>query len=228
MGRFSALLVVALLSMAAARAEEFKKGQKVNLEVRSGFENWGLTDTCMNAYLAFTDQSLKRRANWTATYGPGTTAVIQEIDEDGWCVFVNLPEGDGWVYKNLVKLTSEAKAKLAAEKKKLVEQKTDADTRARAHREYLSSLPRLYGATDKVPVAVDAGCLADLRKARSLEGVERRKKLAELLAYGCIFMAPSGTHVQATKRADGSYAVDLEDNAVAGKSGIIESEFLGK
>jgi hypothetical protein len=228
MRRLFALSELAILFMAAAGATEFKKGQKVILEVRPGFENWGLTDTCMNAYLAFTDQSLKRKADWTATYGPGTIAVVQEVDEDGWCVLIDRPEGDGWVYKDLVKLTSEAKGKVAAEKKKLAEQKTDADAKARAHREYLTSLPHLSGATDKVPVAVDAGCLADMRKARSLEGLERRKKIAELLAYGCIFMAPSGTHVRATKRADGSYAVDLEDSAMAGKSGIIESEFLGK
>ena len=141
---------------------------------------------------------------------------------------IDRPEGDGWIYTDTRQAHIEANGKLAAEKKKLAEQKTDADARARAHREYLASLPHLSGATDKVPVAVDAGCLADMRKTRSLEGLERRKKIAELLAYGCIFMAPSGTHVRATKRADGSYAVDLEDNAMAGKSGIIESEFLGK
>ena len=131
MRRLLALSELAILFMAAAEATEFKKGQKVILEVRPGFENWGLTDTCMNAYLAFTDQSLKRKADWTATYGPGTIAVIQEVDEDGWCVLIDRPEGDGWVYKDLVKLTSEAKGKLAAEKKKLAEQKTDADARAR-------------------------------------------------------------------------------------------------
>jgi hypothetical protein len=41
-----------------------------------------------------------------------------------------------------------------------------------------------------VPVAKDEACLLDLIDADSIEGLQHRKKMAELLAYGCIEFAP--------------------------------------
>jgi hypothetical protein len=51
------------------------------------------------------------------------------------------------------------------------------------------------------PVAKDGNCLADLLKAQDLKGIEYRKRMSELVQYGCVQMVPANWMVTVSSRS---------------------------
>jgi hypothetical protein len=96
---------------------------------------------------------------------------------------------------------------------------------ARLRRGQGSERPHLVsmGETGLDLVAVDDGCYADMLKIVRLTGVEKRQKFLELLGSGCVFAVDAGTHVDATRREDGTYAVTIAEGPAKGRTGIAAS-----
>lgn len=75
-------------------AGPFRPKQKVILKVPSSYEKWVLSDTCTIAWLLATNEKYKEgigekiKADKVVVYVPNTQAVIQELDEDGYCGYV--------------------------------------------------------------------------------------------------------------------------------------------
>jgi hypothetical protein len=67
------------------------------------------------------------------------------------------------------------------------------------------------------PVAKDEDCFSDFIKAMDLKGLDGRKKLAELLEYGCIAIVPSGSVADISR----NFLVDSS----RGKLAAVESSF---
>ncbi|HLV96325.1 MAG TPA: hypothetical protein VKS44_14130, partial [Candidatus Acidoferrales bacterium] len=98
--------------------------------------------------------------------------------------------------------------------------------RAEARRRELAQYPKLVYGSQRVPVAADEKCLKETVDAINEGGLEGRKKIPELLEYGCLFTVKSNTPVRLVKRASNNSFVTVMDGAHQGKSGWVLSEWV--
>jgi len=86
------------------------------------------------------------------------------------------------------------------------EQKARAKRNAeeKAEREYLARFPILNSGASTIFVGSDRKCSEQFVQALSMEGLEKRKRLAELVSYGCGFIEDSNVHAMRLQ-AEGSY-----------------------
>jgi hypothetical protein len=59
-----------------------------------------------------------------------------------------------------------------------------------------------------------------------MDGLERRKRLTDLLAYGCGFNVPSGTHARVLDRRAGFSLIELLDPKSNGGRGWAKDSWL--
>ncbi len=109
-------------------------------------------------------------------------------------------------------------AVLAAKKKA---EKATADRLA-----YLAKFPVLFNSNEAVFIGSDQKCSDQFVQALSMDGLEKRKKLADLLAYGCGFLVPSKTHVEAVQRDATHTLVRPLEGTVTGKVGWVPSTWV--
>ena len=81
--------------------------------------------------------------------------------------------------------------------------------------------PTIQSGFNSVFIGSDKKCSAQFLEATNMEGLEKRKRLADLVAFGCGFIVPNGVHV-AVERRDGAFAsVKIIDGEKAGKDGWV-------
>ncbi len=68
---------------------------------------------------------------------------------------------------------------------------------------YVSQSPRLFNGFEEIFISADRKCAQQFIEAQSMEGLEKRKRLAELLQYGCGFSVISGTRVDVLRTMEG-------------------------
>jgi hypothetical protein len=96
--------------------------------------------------------------------------------------------------------------------------------RARAAR--LKRLPLLASGSATAFIAADRKCAQQFQGAAKLEGLEKRKQIADLFAFGCGFPADSPVRILVVKR-DAEYAlITLADGKTEGKSGWVSIGWL--
>jgi hypothetical protein len=100
----------------------------------------------------------------------------------------------------------EEEAREEAASRRVAEQtaKAKQDADAKARREHLAKFPILNSGTPSVFVGADRKCSEQFVQAMSMDGLEMRKRLADLVSYGCGFIEESGSQV-VRARADGVY-----------------------
>jgi hypothetical protein len=59
-----------------------------------------------------------------------------------------------------------------------------------------------------------------------MDGLEKRKKLADLLSYGCGFLVPSNTHVEVVQRNAAHALVRSIEGTITGKMGWVPSTWI--
>jgi len=91
----------------------------------------------------------------------------------------------------------------------------------------LAKLPSIVNQMAAVFVASDIKCSQQYQAALTLGGgLEARKKLSELVTFGCGFLADAGTHVSLISR-QGTYAlVHIENGAQAGNNGWVPATWV--
>lgn len=90
----------------------------------------------------------------------------------------------------------------------------------------LAKKPKLDSGAAAVPVAADRKCLDQTMAALGVEGLESRKRIAELVKYGCIFTVPRLTPIDVLK-ADGRYSlVGVAAGGSAGKQGWVATDWI--
>ena len=80
--------------------------------------------------------------------------------------------------------------------------KEEADEKARAA--YLAKFPILQNGAEVIFIGSDRKCSEQFVQAMGMDGLEKRKRLAELVSYGCGFTDPRGLHVRRVQ-GDGAY-----------------------
>ncbi len=185
----SGMLLLAIAGIAQERNE---------IAPPSGWETWSITTSCAEALAVFDN-----RANPLAVTGlslsewstfEGKTPVRVE-SRRGNCALVKVLGGDsqgvsGWVPAAiLLKLSPE-------------QEKRAADAKARAA--VLAKLPVVDSGSPSVFFGADRKCSEQFVQALSVEGLEKRKKIAELVTFGCGFIDDGRLHVKRAE-AQGSF-----------------------
>jgi hypothetical protein len=109
-----------------------------------------------------------------------------------------------------------------AEKKAL---KRDADATA-VRAAYLAKLPLVSSGTPIAFIASDRKCAEQFQEAATMEGLEKRKRLADLIAYGCGFSVDSPVHADLVQKQGGFALVKLAHGNYAGKSGWVPAAWV--
>jgi len=92
---------------------------------------------------------------------------------------------------------------------------------AEAHRAYLAQLPVLFNGSEQIFVGSDRKCSQQFIEALSMEGLEKRKRIADLVSYGCGFTVPAGTHVKVSQKAASFVEVSIVEGQHNAKSGWV-------
>lgn len=95
-----------------------------------------------------------------------------------------------------------------------------------AEEQRLSRLPTVGRDTAPVFVGSDKKCTSEFIAAEKMEGLEKRKKIADLLAYGCGFIANPGAHVTPEHRVEDFVFITIENGPQIQKHGWIHSSWL--
>lgn len=155
------------------------------------------------------------------------------------CVGVRLVNGEqeGWVEKTLVAPTAREVAVKAAARKaeqdrqarlKKAEQDRQASV-ARAEQEQqarLATMATLFSGAELLFIGADRKCSEQFVQASEMEGLEKRKRLAELISYSCGFATRPGVHISILQSANGYSLVRLEDGKEAGKTGWVPLKWM--
>jgi hypothetical protein len=111
-----------------------------------------------------------------------------------------------------------------------VARKADADKKAAAaaavRTAELAKLPLLNSGTPAAFLGSDRKCAQQLQEALAMDGLEKRKRIADLVSYGCGVLVDSPVRATAGQR-DGAYVfVTLADGKRAGKTGWVPIAWL--
>jgi hypothetical protein len=100
-------------------------------------------------------------------------------------------------------------------------QKQGEEAAARARAAYLAKIPLISSGSSVLFVASDRKCAMQFQQALAMDGLEKRKRLAELVTYNCGIIGESPVHAEIAKR-DGDYVlVKLADGKHEGQSGWV-------
>ncbi|MEP6960953.1 MAG: hypothetical protein ABI995_02685, partial [Acidobacteriota bacterium] len=93
-------------------------------------------------------------------------------------------------------------------------------------RALLATLPTIFNTMTAVFVAADIKCHQDYLAAVALGGLEQRKRLVDLVTYGCGFIADESAHV-AVIGQQGTYSrVSIVNGQNSGKTGWVPSAWI--
>jgi hypothetical protein len=223
MGRFviASILLASALSRAAAQSN--------TLNLPKGWDTWPLTEDCNSAVSLYVERANRAqvkadsKANWY--YFEGQTAVDVRDEEGLMCAMVQVegvPYRWGWVpYALLLKPTP------AQIEEKERTTRAAAEGKARfARAAYLGSLPIINNGNAAIFIGSDRKCSEQFVQAISMDGLEKRKKMAELVTFGCGYLVDAGIHVKRIA-ADATYCrVEPAEGKQAGKSGWVPCSWV--
>ncbi|MEX2261005.1 MAG: hypothetical protein WD696_03595 [Bryobacteraceae bacterium] len=101
----------------------------------------------------------------------------------------------------------------AAEAKKQMEQA--------ARDAFLAKFPIIQSGGESSFIGADRQCAIEFSQALTMEGLAKRKKIAELVSFQCGFIVPAGTHVAVKEKQDGYALVVVVDGTHSTKAGWI-------
>jgi len=116
-----------------------------------------------------------------------------------------------------------ARAKEKADRARIEAAKVAA---AKKETDRIAKLPRLFNGAEAIFVGSDRKCEQQFVETIPMDGLEKRKRLAELVSYGCGFIANAGTHLTVIQSSGGYSYVVVEDGNQAGKSGWVVSSWV--
>lgn len=217
---------------------------RVRLKVPKDYVQWTLVKACPIARILSAnsndDSEIERivetartvndykAQDWVA-YESGEAAEI--ISRDDFCANVKLQTGaSGWVVNELIGPTPEDSVRAAAAKSKaqkaaadriIAQQKAESD-----HRKYLAGFPTAQSGYTSIFVGSDRKCAQQFVEALSMEGIEKRKRLADLISYQCGFIDKPGVHMQKMSTVGGFCEVKTIDGERPGATGWVHCDWL--
>jgi hypothetical protein len=104
--------------------------------------------------------------------------------------------------------------------------KKKAANAAETLRAHLAQSPTLSSGFEEVFVGSDRKCAQQFMEALSIEGLEKRKRIADLVSYGCGFTVPAGTHVKLSQNSGQFVQVSVVEGRYSGKFGWVPSAWM--
>lgn len=121
------------------------------------------------------------------------------------------------------------KEDLAAFERRTAARKRDAEAAAAstaARNSRLAKLPLITSGGESAFIGSDRKCAEQFQQALAMDGLEKRKRFADLISFGCGFLTNSPARAVIGPR-DGNYvAVTLADGKQEGKSGWVPTSWL--
>ena len=96
-----------------------------------------------------------------------------------------------------------------------------AEARVAARAAELAKLPLLSSGGTTAFVGADRKCAQQFQEALALDGLEKRKRIADLVTYGCGFIAHSPIRVTTTPQLGEYVLITIADGNQAGRSGWV-------
>jgi hypothetical protein len=97
---------------------------------------------------------------------------------------------------------------------------------AAARSAYVSKLAVLTNGNDSVFVGSDQKCSEQFVQALSMDGLEKRKRMADLLAYGCGFLVKDRTHIEIVEKGLKYVLIRPAEGPAIGKSGWVPATWI--
>jgi hypothetical protein len=171
-----------------------------------GFAVWVLVPTCEQALQLFDERGdVAIFVDGAVGYDEGQKATV--ITRRGGCAEVKLAKNglSGFVKSELAPVTQEETRALAAEAARIAA---------------IAKLPMLDSGMSAAFVGSDRKCSEEFQQALAMEGVEKRKRIAELVSYHCGFIVGEPrAHVLRLNEDRGFCEVRLASGKHAGESG---------
>ena len=166
--------------------------------------------------------SAHSKADWY--YFEGETAV-EVRDEEGMCAMVQVERvayGWGWVPYALLSKPTPAQL----EEKQRAARGVAAEKERIAQAAYLRRLPTVTNGNVAIFLGADRKCSEQFVQALSTDGLEKRKKIADLVAYGCGYLTDAGIHVKRLE-VDSTYCrVAPAEGKQVGKPGWVPCNWV--
>jgi hypothetical protein len=120
---------------------------------------------------------------------------------------------------------TDAAAYGVAQKQRAASQKRAAEASS-ARAAALAKFPILNSGTPSAFIGSDRKCAAQFQEALGMEGLEKRKRIADLVSYGCGFLAENPVRVSPGQR-DGAFVfVTMMDGKQLSKNGWVPTTWL--
>lgn len=117
-------------------------------------------------------------------------------------------------------VASEVAAFQRTESGRVAERKRASEAAA-ARASSLAKLPTLISGTSVAFMGADRKCAMQFQDALRMDGLEKRKRLADLVSFGCGFLADVPMKVQVVQKEGDYVLVNLADGKQNGKSGWV-------
>ena len=104
----------------------------------------------------------------------------------------------------------------------------DLNKRDRAVTEAIFTKPVVRSIFKAIVIGDDPECAVDYGKAVDAGGVDGRKRITEIVAHGCGFVTPTGTHVETITVKGDALRVRMLDGPHPGKEGWVLRRFMGE
>lgn len=209
--------------------------QNNTLNPPKGWNTWPLADDCTTARAVyegrnnreFVEEFLKTPRNLFKN-----NTAVEVLDEDAsGCVMVQTPVANvwGWVPTSLLLKPTPgqlaATAGVVAEKERATRAAAAEKDRA-AHVAYLRSLPTVSNGNVAIFLGADRKCSEQFVQALSMDGLEKRKKMADLVTFGCGYLADAGVHVKRLETESTYCRVAPAEGKQEGKPGWVPCSWV--
>lgn len=84
----------------------------------------------------------------------------------------------------------------------------------------------LDSGTASIFIGSDRKCAEEFQQALGMEGLEKRKRIADLVAYGCGFLADGPVHVAVARRDSNYMIVTPAEGKHQGQSGWVPAAWV--
>ncbi len=222
-------------ALLVALASSLLLGQSANtISPPSGWETWPLADNCLTAIAILERKADKKIADqlfesqWYY-FENGTEVKVRDDMEDGHCAWVQIagdPKSYGWVASALLTKPTPGRLAIIAKQKQEAAAEKDRVARANAQAAYIRTLPTLDNGNVAVFLGSDRKCSEQFVQALSMDGLEKRKKMADLVTFGCGYLEDRGSRVKRIQ-ADSTYClVTPAEGKHEGKPGWVPCSWL--
>ena len=210
------------------------------ITVPKNYETWSVVQSCAVAQILYysakagDDETIEREARESnrAWYSYSGSKEVEILKRDVHCALVRIKatREEGYISMDLVGSSTEELARKAkrikAEEERNAAKLKVAQKAEQERQAIVASLPILDNGAETIFIGSDKRCAEQFIEATKMEGLEKRKRLADLMTYGCGFITTARVHVAVETRAGAFALVRIAHGSNEGKSGWVSVTWI--